>query len=204
MSSRARCAPGLSLITTVIRVTADAHTPPSAIGRLLDEISWEGNARKYRDGGIGKENVSTTEVFSALGFLPRTAFLGAVIAAAVGADAARAALIADIEVAAVEVLSGDLRPAKRRTRHVDDPTGRPHQIWSTAGARSHQPPPARQTQRRSPPSRRRRKRQPLRRRRVDPRGPHPTLRNGSSPDHQRAHVMRRATALNPEDNAGRT
>lgn len=91
-------------------VTTGPHTPPSAIGRLLDEISWEGNARKYRDGGVGKENVLTTEVFSALDFLPRTAFLGAVIGAAVGADDARAALIDDIEVSGVEVLSGDLRP----------------------------------------------------------------------------------------------
>lgn len=89
----------------------DLTPPPSAIGRLLDEISWEGNARKYRDGGIGKENVLTTEVFSALDFLPRTAFLGAAIGAAVGADEARATLIEDIEVAAVEVLSGDIRPA---------------------------------------------------------------------------------------------
>ena len=46
---------------------ASASTPPSAIGRLLDEISWEGNARKYRGGGLGRENVLTVEVFSALG-----------------------------------------------------------------------------------------------------------------------------------------
>lgn len=87
-----------------------ASPRPSAIGRLLDEISWEGNARKYRGGGVGKENVLTTEVFSALDFLPRNAFLGAVIGAAVGAGEARAALIEDIEVCEVEVLSGDLRP----------------------------------------------------------------------------------------------
>lgn len=31
----------------------------SMIGRLLDEISWEGNAKKYRGGGRGKENVLT-------------------------------------------------------------------------------------------------------------------------------------------------
>lgn len=111
LPSSAQHAPGVAAIITVIRVATDAHTPPSAIGRLLDEISWEGNARKYRDGGIGKENVLTTEVFSALDFLPRTAFLGAVIGAASGADEARATVIEDIEVAAVEVLSGDIRPA---------------------------------------------------------------------------------------------
>jgi len=94
---------------TVARVTA--NVPPSAIGRLLEEISWEGNARKYRGGGIGKENVLTTEVFSALDFLPRAAFLGAVLATASGASRARAALIDQIEAATVEVLSGDTRPS---------------------------------------------------------------------------------------------
>lgn len=88
------------------------------MGRLLDEISWEGNARKYRGGGRGRENVLTTEVFSALDFLPRTAFLGAVLGAAVGADNARAALIEDIEMASVEVLSGDLRPTLPSGEHA--------------------------------------------------------------------------------------
>ena len=52
----------------------------SAVRRLLDELSWEGNARRYRDGGLGLENVVTTEVFQALDFLPRQAFLGRVLA----------------------------------------------------------------------------------------------------------------------------
>lgn len=84
--------------------------PPSAIGRLLDEISWEGNARKYRGGGLGRENVLTAEVFSALDFLPRTRFLGQILTAARGADTARTRLIADIETATVDILPGDLRP----------------------------------------------------------------------------------------------
>lgn len=92
--------------------------PPSAIGRLLDEISWEGNARKYRGGGQGRENVLTTEVFSALDFLPRTAFLGAALGAAIGADNARTALIEDIENSKVEVLSGDLRPTLPSGEHA--------------------------------------------------------------------------------------
>ena len=41
---------------------------PSAMGRLLEEISWEGNARKYRHGGRGLENVLTAEFFLALDF----------------------------------------------------------------------------------------------------------------------------------------
>ena len=48
-----------------------------AVRCLLDELSWEGNAWKYREGGLGLENVLTAEVFQALDFLPREAFLGA-------------------------------------------------------------------------------------------------------------------------------
>ena len=81
--------------------------PPSAIGRLLREISWEGNARIYREGGRARENVLTTEVFSALDLLPRTAFLGGVIRTASGADAARSALIAEVESAFLTLLPGD-------------------------------------------------------------------------------------------------
>jgi len=47
----------------------------SAIGSLLDEITWEGNARVYRGGGSGRENVLTTEVFWGRGLLPRRQFL---------------------------------------------------------------------------------------------------------------------------------
>ncbi len=82
----------------------------SSISRLLEEISWEGNARRYRQGGRGRENVLTTEVFNALDFLPRTAYLGAVLLAAHGADQARAAVAASIEDADVEVLPGDIAP----------------------------------------------------------------------------------------------
>lgn len=78
----------------------------SAVRRLLDELSWEGNARKYRDGGLGLENVLTTEVFQALDFLPRTAFLGRVLSSASGAPLG--AMQADIERAAIDILPGDL------------------------------------------------------------------------------------------------
>jgi hypothetical protein len=61
----------------------------SRVGRLLEEISWEGNTRPYRQGGRGRGNALTTEVFALPDWLPRQAFLGAVLAAAHGADAAR-------------------------------------------------------------------------------------------------------------------
>jgi hypothetical protein len=76
------------------------------VRRLLDELSWEGNARKYRNGGIGLENVLTTEVFQALDFLPRQAFLGRVLAGASGAPVTQA--LADIEQLRVDLLPGDL------------------------------------------------------------------------------------------------
>ena len=74
----------------------------------MDEISWEGSAKKYRGGGRGTENMVTAEVFSSLGFLPRAAFLGAVIVGAHGVDAARARVAAEVEEAGVSVLPGDV------------------------------------------------------------------------------------------------
>lgn len=81
----------------------------SPIGRLLEEISWEGNARTYRDGGRGRENVLTTEVFALLDVMPRAVFLGAVLSAAHGADAARMAAFTDAEQLTTQVLPGDVR-----------------------------------------------------------------------------------------------
>ncbi len=84
---------------------------PSTFGRLLEEISWEGNARKYRGGGLGKENVLTTEVFSALDFLPRDAFLGDIFRQAHdGSTAVKTAVAATAEHADVTVLPGDVHP----------------------------------------------------------------------------------------------
>ena len=86
--------------------------PPSSIGRLLEEVSWEGNARTYRGGGLGRENVLTAEVFSAMDFLPREAFLGEIIRQTRGGSATpRDALVHAIENAAVTVLPGDVPPA---------------------------------------------------------------------------------------------
>lgn len=80
----------------------------SVIGRLLDEISWEGNAKRYRGGGRGKENVLTAEVLYPLTFLPRAWFLGQVIAGAHGAPIARLRVIDEIEQAEVSLLPGDV------------------------------------------------------------------------------------------------
>ncbi len=79
--------------------------PDSVLGRLLEELSWAGKTIKdYRRHGRGFENVLTAEVLAALDFLPRAAFLREVLRAAYGADAARAAVAAEIEAAEVTLL----------------------------------------------------------------------------------------------------
>ena len=79
------------------------------LGRLLEEISWEGNARHYREGGRGLENVLTAEVFQALDYLPRTRFLGSVVQAFEGGSAEAKELLCDeVEGATVEILPGDI------------------------------------------------------------------------------------------------
>jgi hypothetical protein len=81
----------------------------SVLGRLLEEISWEGRSvRGYRNGGRGRENVLTAEVLTALDFLPRTAFLGAILGNAHGADTARATLRDEIEDTDLEFLPEEI------------------------------------------------------------------------------------------------
>ena len=92
----------------------------SIVGRLLDEISWEGNATKYRGGGRGKENVLTAEVFYPLHFLPRSAFLGEILTGAHGADVARGRVIAEVEEAEVSLLPGDVPLANSTIRVQPD------------------------------------------------------------------------------------
>ncbi|WP_375503701.1 hypothetical protein [uncultured Jatrophihabitans sp.] len=95
----------------------DAEATPltsSVIGRLLDELSWVGKSiRDYRRGGIGYENVLVAETLLALDFLPRSRFLGTVLRAAHGADAARASAVDDIEASDLVVLPPEvkLRPS---------------------------------------------------------------------------------------------
>lgn len=80
----------------------------SVLGRLLEELSWVGaTIRDYRNGGRGYENVLTAEAFQGLDFLPRKAFLGNILAAARGAEAARARLISEIEEATFTLLPGN-------------------------------------------------------------------------------------------------
>lgn len=82
----------------------------SVIGRLLEEISWEGaTVSGYRSGGHGRENVLTAEVLQALDYLPRAQFLGSVVAAAHGADNARARLIEATEDIRVTLLPDENR-----------------------------------------------------------------------------------------------
>ena len=93
---------------------------PSVIGRLLSELSWAGSTiREYRDGGRGFENVLTAEALQALDLLPRTHFLGNVVAHMHGADTARQTLLQEVESAKFTLLPGNryLRPraASRET-----------------------------------------------------------------------------------------
>lgn len=73
------------------------------IGRLVDELSWAGSSiSRLRNGGRGDENVLTAEVMLLLSLLPRTAFLGGVLAAAYGAGKTRALLVPGLEQATVQ------------------------------------------------------------------------------------------------------
>ncbi|MFK5645118.1 hypothetical protein ACI3ET_01200 [Ornithinimicrobium sp. LYQ121] len=81
----------------------------SPFRQLVDEIAWEGDARKYRGGGIGRENVLTAEVFQLLDLLPRSQYLGPVLDDAQGgADGHGKGLGTDPEGLTVSVLPGNL------------------------------------------------------------------------------------------------
>jgi hypothetical protein len=82
----------------------------SVIGRLLEEISWEGpRVRGYRAGGRGRENVLTAEVLLPLTYLPRAEFLGEVFRCANGADVARASVADELEHAEIVLLPDESR-----------------------------------------------------------------------------------------------
>lgn len=91
-------------------MTDDAATNTSIIGRLLEEISWEGKrvVQLYRGGGRGKENVLTAEVMISLDFLPRTHFLAAVLHATHGAEDALRGVAAQVEDCKLSVLPPQL------------------------------------------------------------------------------------------------
>lgn len=83
----------------------DSLKNASVVGRLLEEISWEGpNVRAYRDGGRGRENVLTAEVLMPLAYLPSEAFLAEVLRGAHGADHARSLAASEMERADITLL----------------------------------------------------------------------------------------------------
>lgn len=83
-------------------------------------MSWEGNASRYRLGGLGRENVLTVEVLQALDFLPRDAFLGKALRAAHGADASRRHVALDVENLNMDLLPGDLECPEFQIRAQPD------------------------------------------------------------------------------------
>ena len=96
-----------------------ARAPDSTLGRLLQELSWVGsNIRAYRNGGLGFENVLTAEVLTVLDYLPRRAFLGAVIAGAVGAAEARRTVLEEIEQAELTLLPEELTLTRSDSKTV--------------------------------------------------------------------------------------
>lgn len=78
----------------------------SPLRQLLDDICREDDIRRYRGGGIGKENVLAAEVFQLLDLLPRSTFLGPVLDDV--HDGHGRGLGMDPEGLSVSVLPGDL------------------------------------------------------------------------------------------------
>lgn len=78
----------------------------SPVRQLLADIGREDDVKKYRGGGIGKENVLATEVFQLLDLLPRRSFLGPVLDDV--QDGHGPGLGTDAEALSVSVLPGDL------------------------------------------------------------------------------------------------
>lgn len=79
----------------------------TVIGRLLAEVSWQGNkVKQYRDGGRGLENVLTAETILALDLLPRSWFLGEIFKNLNGtAQEAKEKLVAEVEDLNITFLS---------------------------------------------------------------------------------------------------
>ncbi|GAA4035471.1 hypothetical protein GCM10023063_19940 [Arthrobacter methylotrophus] len=108
----------------------ESASPVSVIGRLVDELSWAGSSiRRLRNGGRGDENVLTAEVMLLLSLLPRTAFLGAVILAAHGAEKTRALLATDLEQATVQMFPDEITIPRTGVRVQPDAA-----IWTDSAA----------------------------------------------------------------------
>ena len=92
----------------------------SFVGRLLEEVSWQGiQVKGYRGGGLGLENVLTIEVFQALDFLPRTSFFGEVISSAHGSPRICSLLREEAETAEFLPLPGDVWLEAENIRRVN-------------------------------------------------------------------------------------
>jgi len=89
------------------------------IGRLIEELSWEGRSIKnYRGGGRGKENILTAEVFNSLNGLPRDPYLKAVIENSTGSNIAKEALIKELELLNFDLLPGN-NPLIKNKNHQE-------------------------------------------------------------------------------------
>lgn len=93
---------------------------PSILQQLLQEISFDGlQVNRYRDGGLGMENVLTAEVLIGLDFLPRQHFLGAIIQNLHGnIGEIRTKLMEEVENASVTFLSKRFT-LTRKTKPMD-------------------------------------------------------------------------------------
>ncbi|QOR36153.1 hypothetical protein IMX26_04895 [Clostridium sp. 'deep sea'] len=80
----------------------------SAIGRLVDELSWANNGmRDFGGGGFGYDNVLTTEVLQALDYLPRENYLGKIFCSAHGNELTKKSLCKDAEQLNLTILPGN-------------------------------------------------------------------------------------------------
>jgi hypothetical protein len=79
----------------------------TVIGRLVAEISWQGNkVKQYRNGGRGIENILTAETILALDLLPRSWFLGEIFKDLNGkAQEVKEKLVAEAETLDITFLS---------------------------------------------------------------------------------------------------
>lgn len=90
----------------------------SAIGRLLQELSWTGkNINAYRNGGRGYENILTVETFQGIDFLPRQPFMYEIIRSASGAESGRQALLNEVEQTEIVLMPGNCYLAPSGSHH---------------------------------------------------------------------------------------
>jgi 1,6-anhydro-N-acetylmuramate kinase len=109
--------------------------PPrrSALDRPLETLSWDGaTIKKYRHGGSGHENVLTTEVLTALDFLPRS-FLSEVLRSAHGDQRTLELVASEAEQADITVLGDDVFLRPSGVSHGDRMTLQPDAVIEMPG-----------------------------------------------------------------------